>query len=79
MIKEAIETIVDLSAPLVTEVDGEKFLLSKDGNSAVELHAEPRFPKILQLHSLEALVNMIRTEAVGYHKSRIYVNVGDSF
>ena len=74
MIKEAIEKIVDLSGPNVIEVEGKSFLAAKDGSEVAQIFPKPEFPETLSLCSLEALVQMIKTEAITTYSKPFYVS-----
>jgi hypothetical protein len=75
MIREAIEKITELATADVIEVAGKKFLVAKDGDSAQEIFPNPDFPYQLNLYSLEALVQMVKTEAIRVFNSPFYINV----
>jgi len=63
MLKEAIEKIVELAQPFVIEVDGSTYSIDKDGE-AHEIVPEVDIPEPIKLNSLDAVVTMVRTEAV---------------
>lgn len=62
MLKEFIAHIQKTTQPFVQQVDGSTFVIS--GNGGVEeIHPAIYHPDTLPLHSLEALVKMVQTEA----------------
>ena len=61
MLKEAIEKILDIAKPEVTEIDGNNFIIRPEG--AVQIHEDIDLPAELNLNSLDALVKMLRVEA----------------
>lgn len=62
MLKEFIEHIQRTTQPLVREIGGAVFAISADGN-ANEIRPTIDHPDTLPLHSLDALVKLVRTEA----------------
>jgi hypothetical protein len=76
MLKEAIEKIVSLAGPeIITCSDGTKFAISKD-NAIEQIRPELDYPTPIVLNSLDALIQMVKTEAV-LDDSRIYLSVRD--
>lgn len=63
MLKEFIAHIQKTTQPLIQEVGGSTFAINGDGN-AREILPNIYHPDTLPLHSLEALVKMVQTEAV---------------
>jgi hypothetical protein len=74
MIRNAIEKIVALAKADVVEVEGEKFLVAKDGSEVEQINPEPRFPRRLDLYSLESLVQMVKTDASQIAAGPFYIN-----
>ena len=74
MLKEAIEKIAALSAPFVSEIEGKAFILAKDSADYKQVQPDFEFPKTLELYSLEALVQMLKTEAAEVFDAPFYVN-----
>lgn len=62
MLKELIEHIQKTTQPIIQEVDGATFSISQYGGVR-EIIPDVYHPDTLALHSLEALVMMVRTEA----------------
>ncbi len=60
MLKEAIEKIVDLSAPMIFSEKGHTYLCR--GDSFKELIPEQFHPEPVKLNSLDALVQLVRKE-----------------
>ena len=73
MEKETIEKIVELADPYVKEIDGTSYLLHKGGDAYTEIKATPEFPGTLALNSLDALVEMVGTEAAQKHTAPFYL------
>jgi len=71
--KEAIEKIVELADPRINTIDGATYLFHKTGDDYTQVHATPEFPETLALNSLDALVAMIKTEAVKRHAPPFYL------
>ena len=75
MLKEAIEKIVSLSAPTLREIGGAMFAINSDG-IPLEIHPEMYHPDTLDLHSLDALVKLVRTEATE-QDAPLYITIPD--
>lgn len=73
MIKAAIEKIQQMCQEHITEVDGNSYLISNDGN-ITQIKPEPEYPSSIDLCSLDALVKFVKTEAVHNH-DMVYVTV----
>ena len=75
MLKNAIEKIEEMAKPLIREVEGRVFCIGAHG--AEEIRPSLDVPAPLRLNSLDALVKMIRTEALTKYEGRgpIYVHV----
>lgn len=64
MLKEAIEKIEAMAAkPEVKVIDGHNYIIDKDG-TYTEIRPDVYHPEGIRLHSLEAVVKMIKTEAL---------------
>lgn len=63
MLKEAIEKIQSLCKPEIIEKDGATFAIGTDGE-AKEILAELFKPTTITLNSLDALVKLVKTEAI---------------
>ena len=63
MLKEFITHIQKTTQPLIQQIGGSTFAINGDGN-AREILPNICHPDTLPLHSLEALVKMVQTEAV---------------
>lgn len=63
MLKEFIEHIQQTTQPIIKEIGGVTFAISADGG-ANEIQPIIDRPDTLDLHSLDALVKLVRTEAV---------------
>lgn len=77
MLKEAIEKIVELSKPTITQIEGCTFAIgtSKDGMDIKEIHPVIDVPETIGLSSLDSLVKMIRTEAIPKYAVPIYITI----
>ena len=65
MLKEAIEKIEAMAAkPEVKVIDGHNYIIDKDG-AYTEIKPDINVPESIRLHSLDAVVKMVRTEAIG--------------
>lgn len=74
MLKDAIEKIEDMATkPMVREINGTTYIIDKDGDFKPVLPPVIT-PSELKLHSLDALVKMIKTEAMK-GRTPIYVEV----
>ena len=79
MLKEAIEKIEELAKPeIFTEACGRSYVVDKDGE-AREIIPEAVYQVCLELNSLDALVQMVRTEGVRGDRSadKLYLSVKD--
>lgn len=73
MLKEFIAHIQKTTQPLVQQIDGSTFTINGDG-TAREILPSIHHPDTLALHSLEALVKMVQTEAVNMD-SPLYITI----
>ena len=64
MLKEFIAHIQKTTQPIIQEINGATFSINGDGN-AREILPSIYHPDTLPLHSLEALVKLVQTEAAG--------------
>ncbi len=75
MLKEFIEHIQETTRPHVITMDGRTFAVTADGNYT-ELRPELDRPAPLSLHSLDALVKLVKTE--GFRReSPLYITIPD--
>ena len=75
MLKELVQHIQKTTQPLILDVGGSKFSITGDGR-ATEIRPAIDHPETLTLHSLDALVKLVRTEAAKAAKP-IYITVPD--
>ena len=75
MLKEFIEHIQKTTQPLIQEVEGKSFCITSDGDVS-EIRPIIDHPDTLPLHSLDALVKLIKTEAVSICKT-LYITIPD--
>ena len=80
MLKEFIAHIQKTTQPLIQTIDpeidsGSTFAVTSDGR-AVELRAAIDHPDTLALHSLEALVKLVQTEAANVGEP-LYITIPD--
>ena len=78
MLKEAIEKIEELAKPIILDKDGCTYAVNKDGE-AQEIIPEAVYQSCLSLNSLDALVQMVRTEGVSVDRcaDKLYLSVKD--
>lgn len=77
MLKEFIEHIQETTRPQITEIGGSTFVVSP-GGEAREVRPVVDHPEILDLHSLDALVKLVQTEAVKMtDDSPLYITIPD--
>lgn len=78
MLKEAIEKIEELAKPIILDKGGCTYAVNKDGE-AREIIPEAVYQSCLSLNSLDALVQMVRTEGVRGDRSadKLYLSVKD--
>lgn len=76
MLKAAIEKIQAMSKPVFQEIEGRMFCVGRDGE-ANEVRPSLDLADTLPLTSLDALVKMIKTEAVKKHAVPFYVMIPD--
>jgi hypothetical protein len=62
MIAKAIEKIESMAKPIVQEIEGKFFMLSQDG--VREIHPDIPIPDPIALHSLDAVITMVKAEAI---------------
>jgi hypothetical protein len=74
MIRGAIEKIAELAKADVIEVEGKSFLVAKNGDGVKQINPEIEFPATLTLYSLEALVQMMKTETMQVFSDPFYIN-----
>ena len=79
MLKEFIEHIQETAQPVFRECNGSTFVVTS-GGAVQELKADVGFPDPLGLHSLDALVKMVQTEAIQFnegvsHNTPIYITI----
>ncbi len=78
MIKEAIEKIVDLAKPeLITF--GKKTIAVYAGGGAEEINPSVDMVSVIGLNSLDALIKLVKTEAVVRWATPLYVTVPNHF
>ena len=75
MLKEFIEHIQKTTQPLIREIGGSVFAIGADGG-ANEIRSTIDHPNTLPLHSLDALVKLIRTEAANMD-APLYITIPD--
>lgn len=77
MTREAMEKIEQLTQPIIKEVDGHNYAITAGG--ITEIKPVPDMPDPLALTSLDALVKLVRTEALNIAKyiNPIYITVPD--
>ena len=73
MLKSFIEHIQETARPIIEEIDGTYFCISQQ-RGVEELIPESFHPDKLSLSSLEALVQMVQTEAVNMD-TPLYINI----
>jgi hypothetical protein len=73
MLKEAIEKIVELAHPKTYEIGGRTFY--DDGSTLTEYRPKVILPGETKLTSLDALVTMVKTEALKTQKPPLYIQV----
>lgn len=73
MIKAAIEKIQELAQPKIHEVDGRHFFFNEEGTE--EILPEVFLPEINNLNSLDAMVKMVKTEAIKRWKPPFYITI----
>ena len=78
MLKEAIEKIEELANPIILDKDGRTYAVDKYGE-AHEIIPEAVYQVCLELNSLDALVQMVRTEGVSVDRcaDKLYLSVRD--
>ena len=72
MIKEAIEKIETMAKPLIHTIDDAQFAINADG-SYTQIRADLDFAQGISLYSLDALIKMIKTEAISRYQTPIYI------
>lgn len=75
MLKAFVDHIQKTAQPMITAVNGTNFVIRSDG-TAEELLPEPVHPDTLPLHSLDALVKLVKSEAMKY-AAPLYITVPD--
>lgn len=75
MLKEFIEHIQNTTQPIVHQVGGRTFIVTGNGEAG-ELRDDPDCPDTLPLHSLDALVKLVRTEA-SKAETPLYITIPD--
>lgn len=73
MIKAAIEKIQQMSAPKIEEIQGRHFFVNGDGPK--EIMPTVFLPETIELKSLDAMVKMVKTEALKKWKAPFYIEV----
>jgi len=75
MLKDFIKHIQETTQPLIKEVDGATFRITCDGD-VEEIRPVIDRPSALTLHSLDALIQMVKTEALKM-ETPLYITVPD--
>ena len=75
MLKEAIEKIQELCAPHLFQIGDRHYLADKDG-AYTEVKPDLEMVENIHLHSLDALVKFVKTEAVKRYEA-VYITVPD--
>ncbi len=75
MLKEFIAHIQETTQPQIVEIDGSTFAIAP-GGSATEIRPKIDHPDTLPLHSLDALVKLVRTEAAKA-QAPLYITIPD--
>ena len=75
MLKEFIAHIQKTTQPIIQQIGGSTFAINGDGR-AVEIRPSIDHPDTLPLHSLEALVRMVQTEAANM-AAPLYITIPD--
>ena len=73
MLKAAIEKIQEMTKPVIQEVEGRTFSVSAD--NIKEIRPTLDRPDCLVLNSLDALVKLVKTEALQKYKTPIYLTI----
>ncbi len=73
MLKAAIEKIVSLATPVMTEAEGRTFCVGTDG--AKEVRPALDYAERITLNSLDSLIKMIKTEALNLHPVPLYITI----
>lgn len=68
MLKAAIEKITEIAQPTIKEIEGRTFAINSDGE-ANEIRPTIDAPCPIQLNSLDSLVKMMKTEALGLYNA----------
>lgn len=76
MIKAAIEKIQEMARPIFREVDGRTFFVNGAGDAG-EIRPTLDLKEVLNLSSLDALVKMIKTEAMKRYNAPLYITIPD--
>lgn len=77
MLKEAIEKIEELAKPIILDRDDRTYAVNKDGE-AQEIIPEAVYQSCLSLNSLDALVQMVKTEGTCADRpDKLYLSVKD--
>ena len=72
MLKEAIEKIQELAAPFMTQLGDDTFVIGKNGD-VIHVHPDLDYAVEIQLYSLDALIQMIKTEAALKYNPPLYI------
>lgn len=75
MLKDFIKHIQETTQPIIEEVDGYTFCITRDGN-VEQIRPGIDKPETLDLHSLDSLVQMVKTEAIN-EETPLYITVPD--
>ena len=75
MLKAAIEKIQEMSKPMIQNVEGRVFAISAE--SIDEVRPTLDRPSTLSLNSLDALVKMVKTEALKKYRAPVYLTIPD--
>lgn len=73
MLKAAIEKIQEMTKPMIQNVEGRIFAVSP--NAAQEIRPTLDNPCLLPLNSLDALVKLVKTEALQRYSTPLYLTV----
>lgn len=73
MLKAAIEKIQEMAQPIIKEIDGKTFCISKESISEIKPMID--LPQRLTVNSLDSLIQMVKTEGIILEKPPLYVQV----
>lgn len=74
MLKEAIEKIIEVSQPIIKEIEGRTFTIDQNGDAS-EVRPSIDASDCITLNSLDSLIKMVKSEALKLYSTPLYITI----